>query len=115
MSAAEVWLTLAGMGLVTVLLRLSFIALWGRITLPEVVRDALRYVPPAVLAAIIAPALLFHDGQLVPASGQPRLWAGVLAALIAWRTRNALATIVGGMAALFAFEWLAPLLANWLG
>jgi len=115
MSAGGIWLTLIGMGLVTLLVRLSFIALWRSITLPRVVHDALRYVPPAVLAAIIAPAVLLHDGRLASAAGQPRLWAGLLAALIAWRTRSALATIVGGMAALFAFQWLAPLLPAWPG
>jgi branched-subunit amino acid transport protein len=115
MSAGGVWLILLGMGLVTLLVRLSFIALWGRIALPQVVHDALRYVPPAVLAAIIAPAVLLHDGRLATAAGQPRLWAGLLAALIAWRTRSALATIVGGMAALFAIEWLVARLPAWPG
>lgn len=37
---------------------------------------------------------------------QPRLYAGLAAALIAWTTRNVLLTIAGGMLALWLLQWL---------
>lgn len=101
MNSIGLWGTLFAMGAVTLLIRLSFIALWGRIVLPDVVREALRFVPPAVLAAIIAPALLLRDNQLDLSLGNERLIAGLVAVLVAWRTRNALATIAIGMITLF--------------
>jgi branched-subunit amino acid transport protein len=52
------WLILIGMGLVTFGTRLLPIVLLGRIEIPVVVQRALRFVPPAVLSAIIAPELL---------------------------------------------------------
>lgn len=106
MNDLAIWATMFGMGLVTLLSRLSFIAAWGRINLPEGLREALRFVPPAVLAAIIVPALVFANGQLNLSADNDRLIAGLVATLIAWRTRNALATIVVGMVTLLLIGML---------
>ncbi len=95
------WLILASMGLVTFLLRLSMIAAIGRVNLPPLVQRGLRFVPPAVLSAIIFPELLRPGGTLDLPLGNLRLLAGVLAALVAWRTKNVLLTIAVGMAALW--------------
>lgn len=93
-------------GLVTFLTRLSFIALLGRVETPPLLARALRFVPPAVLAAIIFPELIIHGGRLDPTLGNMRLIAGSLAAVVAWRTRNVLLTIAVGMAALWALQCL---------
>ena len=95
------WLIVIGMGVVTYLIRLSLIALLGRIDVPPIVQRALRFVPPAVLSAIIFPELLSPGGSLDISLGNVRLLAGILAALVAWRTRNVLLTIAVGMAALW--------------
>jgi branched-subunit amino acid transport protein len=88
-------------GLLTFLTRLSFIALLGRAETPPLLRRALRFVPPAVLSAIIAPELVMRGGRLDVSPGNQRLVAGLLATLVAWRTRNVLLTIGAGMAALW--------------
>ena len=87
-------------GLITYLTRLSFIALFGKIEVSPTVQCLLRYVPPAVLSAIIFPELLLHTGSLNVSLGNTRLLAGLVAILVAWRTRSALLTILFGMAAL---------------
>jgi len=96
------WLPLfvAG-GLVTFAIRLSFLALLGRVELPALLTRSLRFVPPAVLSAIILPELLVKDGALDLRPGNVRLIAGVVAAVVAWRTRNVVLTIAVGMAALW--------------
>ncbi|HVU15251.1 MAG TPA: AzlD domain-containing protein [Phototrophicaceae bacterium] len=87
-----------GMGLVTFLIRYPTLVLIGRIPLPDRVFRALRYVPPAVLAAIIVPSVLIPDGTHIDVSiSNSYLIAGIVAALISWRTKNLLATIVLGM------------------
>ena len=53
-----VWLTMLLVGLGTYATRLSFILLFGRREIPVGVRRALRFVPPAVLTAIIFPELV---------------------------------------------------------
>ncbi len=96
------WLpVLAVAGLVTFATRLSFIALLGRVEPPPLLTRALRFVPPAVLSAIILPELVIRDGALQLGAENHRLLAGVVAALVAWLTRNVLATIASGMAALW--------------
>ena len=93
-------------GLITYLTRLSFIALFGKISVPPLVQRALRYVPPAVLSAIIFPELLLPTGKLDVSLGNTRLLAGLVAVLVAWRTRSALLTILIGMAALILINWI---------
>ena len=100
------WLTIIASGGVTYALRLSFIVLLGRVALPEVLRRGLRFVPPAVLAAIILPELVLRQGRLDLAPANPRLLAGLLAGVIAWRTRNVLLTIGVGMAGLWLLQAL---------
>ena len=104
-----IWLTIIGMGIVTYAIRLSPIVLLERVELPRLVLRALRFVPAAVLSAIIFPELLRHSGAIDISFHNARLLAGVLAALIAWRTRNVLLTIAIGMAALWILQALVPL------
>ena len=101
MTAARVWALIIGMGVITYALRLSMIVLLGRVQLPPAVLRALRYVPAAVFSALIAPALVRPAGPLWISAANPYLLAGVLAALVAWRSQNMVLTIVLGMTALW--------------
>ena len=103
----EGWLpVLAVAGLITFAIRLSFIALLGKVEPPPLLTRALRFVPPAVLSAIILPELVLREGAPSLGPGNARLMAGALAGLVAWRTRNVLATIAVGMAGLWILEAL---------
>jgi branched-subunit amino acid transport protein len=104
MSTTTFWLAILGAGAVTFALRLSFMALLGRIEVPPFLERALRYVPAAVLTAVVIPLLFYQDGALEISLGNERLLAGLLAAVIAWRTRNVLLVLGGGMAALWALQ-----------
>ena len=64
-------------------------------------------MPPAVLGALIVPALLAPAGALDLSLANARLLAGLLAVAVAWRTRNALLTMVAGMGALLLLQALA--------
>jgi branched-subunit amino acid transport protein len=98
------WITLVGAGLLTYGIRLSFIVLMGRITVPDWFQRALRFVPAAVLSAIIVPGL-FDRGDAIDFSVRnPQVWAGILAIAVAWRTKSVLLTIAVGMAALLALQ-----------
>ncbi|HUQ73105.1 MAG TPA: AzlD domain-containing protein [Burkholderiales bacterium] len=92
------WLTIAGMALVTYVLRASFLVLPAGIETPPLLRRALRYVPAAVLTAIWAPELAF-------APGSEQLAAGVVAIAVAWRWRLTFVTILAGLASLHLFHW----------
>jgi len=105
MTTGEIFLV-AGMALVTFLVRYPVLALVSRITLPQVMLDGMKFIPPAVLAAIIAPAMFMPSGALDLSLSNAYLIAGIVAGLIAWRWRNLLATIVLGMAIFLFWRWL---------
>ena len=104
MSTLALWLAIAGAGAVTFALRLSFIALLGRTGTPLFLGRALRFVPAAVLTAVVIPLLFYEDGALEVSLGNEMLLAGLVAALIAWSTRSVLFTLGGGMATLWALQ-----------
>ena len=98
------WLTIFAAGLITYATRLSFILLFERIQIPAWLRRALRFVPAAVLSAIILPELVFQDGTLAVTPTNPRLLAGIVAILVAWRTKNILLTLISGMVTLWILQ-----------
>ena len=105
LSAAEIWLVIVLAGVGTFSIRLSLLALLGaRTTIPPTAQRALRLVPPAVLAALITPALFRFGGDWD--LWNARLAAGALAAVVAWRTKNVIATLVVGMVVLWVLQAL---------
>ena len=104
MSGFGLWATILAMGLVTYAIRLSLMGLVGKWEVPPFLSRALRFVPPAVLSAIILPEMLRPGGTLNLSPLNPRLLAGVLAALVAWRTKNVVVTILVGMGALWILQ-----------
>ncbi|MBN1401233.1 MAG: AzlD domain-containing protein [Anaerolineae bacterium] len=100
-------LLILGLALGTFLIRVLPLTVLSRVELPVGVREWLRLVPSAVLAASLAQALLVQDGVLNLTWANSSLWAAIPAFLIAWRTRNMLATMLTGM---IAYALLAQLL-----
>lgn len=100
----NIWLVILVGGLLTYLTRLSFIFFLGQWELPGWLLRLLRYVPPAVLSALVFIQIFRPDGELYISPGNLRLIAGLVAALVAWRTRNALLTIVIGMLVLLVLQ-----------
>ena len=100
----NIWLVMLIGGLITFGMRFSLIFLFGKFEIPETMRKALHYVPPAVLSAIIFPELLFRTNQLDLSLSNTRLLAGIVAVLVAWFSKNTLLTILAGMIALFVLQ-----------
>ena len=105
--AAVVWTVIVAGGVGTFLLRLSFLALFERVgAVPPRLEYALRFVPAAVLAALVVPAVVLTDGGGVAPA---RAVAGAVAAAVAYRTGSIVATILAGMGVLLALTRLAGL------
>ena len=101
-----VWSAIIGIGLITFAIRFIPIALLAKLELPALLKRALVYVPPAVMTAIVAPALFFPGAAPTIALDTPRLVAATVAALVAWRTQGVLWTVVLGMATLWGLQAL---------
>jgi branched-subunit amino acid transport protein len=104
MSTTMLWVVIVGAAAVTFMLRVSFIVLLGRTGMPPSVERALRFVPAAVLTAFVIPLLIYENGAMQVSLGNERLLAGLIAALIAWRSGSVLFTLGGGMAALWVLQ-----------
>lgn len=101
----RMWTAIVISGAGTYAMRASFLAFAHRMAIvPPAVARVLRQIPPAALAAIVAPALLRPEGHLDLL--QPNLLAGLIAAGVAWKTRNVGVTVVVGIAALAALQHL---------
>jgi branched-subunit amino acid transport protein len=83
--------------------RSSFILFLGRRPASQPVQRALRFVPPAVLTALVLPELVMAAGS-PSIVGNARLAAGLVAAAVAWKTHNTLLTIFAGMLCLHALN-----------
>lgn len=105
MKAYFIWLLFLAIGLGTFLLRFLFIYLFGKIEMPDWLRRALRFVPAAALAALVFPALTHSAGHLDFSLNNLRLLAGLGGAVVAWKTRNVLLTILVGMILLWILEF----------
>ena len=102
---SSTWVTILVAGAGTFAMRASFLVAAERLArVPPWAERLLRPIPPAALASIVVPALVRPEGEVDLL--QARLAAGAVAAVVAWRTRNAAATLVAGMAALLVLEAL---------
>ncbi len=102
----DTFFLVAGMALVTFLIRYGLLPLSGRFTFSKGMTRALGFVPPTVLTAIIVPAALLPDGHTLQFSlSNPYLVGAVLTAAIGRLSGNLLVTILGGMAAFVLWQW----------
>ena len=108
MSQEWLWISIIIVGLLTFGIRLSFMLFMGRIQILPMAQAALRFVPVAVLSALIAPGLFLPRGSVDVSFGNVRLIAGIIAILVAWRTKNVLLTIVVGMVCLLILQAIVP-------
>lgn len=101
----NVWLLILGMTVITFAIRYSLFA-WPNLRFPPLVRQALHYVPIAVLSAIVVPVMLMPTGEGMQLDlKNAYLMAGLAAIAIAALSRNLLATIGGGMLVFFLLRW----------
>jgi branched-subunit amino acid transport protein len=97
MDQTTVFLTLIGMNLVTYIPRLLPVWALASKSLPKVIVDWLRYVPVAVLAAMLLPSLLVSDGRVDLTPSNMFLWAAIPTLVVAWKRRSLFGSVVVGM------------------
>ncbi len=102
----NIWLLFIILGIGNFLLRYSFVYLFGKVELTENARRALRFVPPTVLLSLIMPAVLRNQGHLDLSLDNPRFYAGLVAGLVAYKTRSVLLTLIVGMGLLYLMQTL---------
>ena len=104
--ALKLWAVIVAVGALNYASRLSFIAFFARRAMPPLLARALKYVPAAMLTALIVPMIVDWKGAAADFA-TPRVAAAVLAAAVAFATRSTLKTLAVGMAALWLLLWAA--------
>lgn len=106
MNKTKLILTIIIIAMGTFLLRFSFIYLYGRFELPKWLRTAMKYVPTAILSALVFPAILIKDDMIWVSPQNPKLIAGIIASFIAWKTKNLVLTILAGLGVFWLMVFL---------
>lgn len=102
--ALKLWTVIVTVGFLNYASRLSFIAFFARRTMPPLLARALRYVPAAMLTALIVPMIVLPW----PEGGgfNPKIAAALVAGAVAWVTKSTPKTLAAGMPALWLLQWL---------
>jgi branched-subunit amino acid transport protein len=102
--ALKIWAVIVVVGALNYASRLSFIAFFANREVPRLLARALKFVPAAMLTALVLPMVIPLDAGGSPVLS-PRVPAAILAAVVAFRTRSTLLTLAVGMLALWGLEW----------
>jgi branched-subunit amino acid transport protein len=96
MDQKAIFLTILGMMLVTYIPRLVPVWLLSSKSLPQPVVAWLRYVPVAVLAAMLFPAIFVQDNQVDVGLSNLFLLAALPTLLVAWKTKSLFGSVIVG-------------------
>ncbi len=108
----QIWLAIIGMALVTFLTRAVGVFVLGG-QAPIWVQRWLAQVPVAVFTALVIPTLFVQAGSVGPQLVVgPSVGAGVIGALVAWRSGNVVVTIIAGLVGLWLLRWLGSMIGS---
>ncbi len=99
-------LMIAGMLVVTYLPRLLPLAVLTRMEIPEIIIHWLRFIPAAILAALLTPGILLVDGALVLNHHNVFLLAAFPTFVVAIYKKNIFLTVITGMLAVIIIKYL---------
>ncbi len=99
----KIVVAILGMMLVTYLPRMLPLAILTKVPIPPLILDWLKFIPIAVLSALLAPELFMQDSTLSLSLMNPFLLAALPCFAMAIRTRNLFYTVFTGMAAVVLF------------
>lgn len=105
--ALKLWVVIMAVGALNYLSRLSFIAFFANRDVPPLLARALRFVPVAMLTALVIPMVLTPSAVGALAGINPRIPAAIVAFVVAFFTRSTLKTLVAGMVSLWLFQFAA--------
>jgi branched-subunit amino acid transport protein len=95
------WLNIFFLTVGTLAIRASFILLSSRVKISDSHKELFTYIPAAVLPALVAPMVFFHEGSVNWLFAKERTFILLAAIGVSYLTRNMLATLGFGLAALY--------------
>ncbi len=108
MSAWQSWAIVAAMAIGTFLIRYSFIGFFANRDIPPWLEHALKFMVPAIFAAIVCSGVVMVGGKIAGWAYWPRYVAALVGLGFALKTNgNIIWTVSSGMACLHGLTWLA--------
>jgi len=105
MSVLQSLVIILGMFVVTFGVRFVLLARAHKVTMPSYVEQALKYVPVAVLTAIITPMVLMPSGEMSLSLDNPWLLGALAAFAVGIYRQQQLLTIVVGVLVFFVARY----------
>ncbi len=103
----KLWVVIVAVGVLNYLSRLSFIAIFARRSMPPLLERALKYVPAAMLTALVLP--MIFDASAGGASWwSAKVAAAIAAGIVAFFTHSTPKTLGTGMGVLWLLAWAGP-------
>lgn len=99
------WANIALLAVGTFAIRYSLISLSSRVNIPDRTRELFSYIPAAILPALVAPMVFFHNGTVEWVGGKERALVLGLTIVTCALTKSTLATILFGLAALYLVKF----------
>jgi branched-subunit amino acid transport protein len=103
-SAAEGFVAIVGLALITFITRGFFLFPERELPLPGWLMQGLRYAPLAALVAVVAPEIVLTQGRLIDTWMDARLPSVLAATLYFYWRRDILGTILSGTTVLLVFK-----------
>lgn len=101
----EMLILIVGMALAAYLTRAPLMMLSADI-IPPLIKRWLRFVPPAMLSALIAPVIFIPHQRVDLSLENHYLIASVVTGYTAYRTKNLLLTIIIGVGSVVLLRWI---------
>ena len=102
----KIWIVIVVVGALNYLSRLSFIAFFANRHVPPLLARALKFVPAAMLTALVVPMVVASPATATGIVIDARLPAALIAVAVAYVTHSSVKTMVAGMASLWVLRAL---------
>lgn len=104
MSNMSILLVCLGMGAVTYAPRVLPLLLFAGKEMPNWLKEALKFVPVAMLSSLVAKDVFFKDDALFMSLSNPKILAFVLVAIVAAKFKSIPISLVVGVGSIFIFS-----------
>ncbi len=104
MSNMSILLVCLGMGAVTYAPRVLPLLLFAGKEIPNWLKEAIKFLPVAMLSALVAKDVFFKDDALFMSLSNPKILAFVLVAIVAAKFKSIPISLVVGVGSIFIFS-----------
>lgn len=104
MNNISILLVCLGMGAVTYLPRVLPLLLFAGKEMPNWLKEALKFVPVAMLSALVAKDVFFKDDTLFMSFTNPKILAFIILSIVAAKFKSIPISLIVGVGSIFIFS-----------